>query len=502
MAKNPLLNKQKIKHKFINLPKSAGILDDYAVRKNISSKEGSVEHIPTEDNHIINKLYFDNHTFWEEASSTKIQPKSHSFVGATYFTSNNYQDSAGNNLLNFVSSKLKCSRDFIVENNNVGIGITTPDFPLDVVGDVRVNGKMRTKGPLYFTGSDLLINDWHICYANGGLRFTETSVSDNRLMLKDGGNVGIGTQTPSAPLTIKKDTTTMLELDRTDNENVNNVFAIEVASAFSSPNYDYMSIGNTGQNNIVISGKDKVGIKLVNPISDLEIGGNADHIHTFRMDSYGQNGFEWRTSGTPGYTLDLNYKNPYNIAATIFGIRYTGEVGIGTTAPNARLHVNGDTLIEGDLNVTGNFMGNQIYGEMGYHNHTGTTLTFPDTEWVNLYFTVADNLNGFSYTGGFMESSNLTCQVAGKYQAIYRLSGSGQNNHVYHSNVFVNNEINNELCGDHKKMSAGGDIIPMGGSCFIDLNVGDNISVAVRDYEGSGNGDYYSAVLNLVRIGD
>jgi len=156
----------------------------------------------------------------------------------------------------------------------------------------------------------------------------------------------------------------------------------------------------------------------------------------------------------------------------------------------------------GNLRIEGNFTGNQIYGEMGYHNHTGTTLTFPDTVWSYMYFTNATNLNGFTYVGGFMESSNLTCQVAGKYQAIYRLSGSGQNNHIYHSNVFVNSVVRNELCGDHKKMSAGGDVSPMGGNCFIDLNVGDDVAVAVRDFGGAGDGDYYSGVINLVRIGN
>jgi hypothetical protein len=61
MAKrNPLLNRQVKNIKTIDLPKSAGILDDYAVRKNIASKEGTIEHTPTEDNHIVNKKYVDD----------------------------------------------------------------------------------------------------------------------------------------------------------------------------------------------------------------------------------------------------------------------------------------------------------------------------------------------------------------------------------------------------------------------------------------------------------
>jgi len=40
--------------------KSKGILDDYSVRRNVATKEGTIEHIPTEDNHIVNKRYVDN----------------------------------------------------------------------------------------------------------------------------------------------------------------------------------------------------------------------------------------------------------------------------------------------------------------------------------------------------------------------------------------------------------------------------------------------------------
>ncbi len=40
--------------------KSKGILDDHAVRQNVASKEGTIEHTPTEDNHIVNKKHVDN----------------------------------------------------------------------------------------------------------------------------------------------------------------------------------------------------------------------------------------------------------------------------------------------------------------------------------------------------------------------------------------------------------------------------------------------------------
>lgn len=46
---------------------------------------------------------------------------------------------------------------------------------------------------------------YHLSYFNGGLNFTETGVADYRLFIKDGGNVGIGTTSPSAKLEVNGD---------------------------------------------------------------------------------------------------------------------------------------------------------------------------------------------------------------------------------------------------------------------------------------------------------
>lgn len=56
---NPLIPRKPTPIKLAYTRKSAGILDDYAIRKNVSTKEGTIEHIPTDDNHITNKKYVD-----------------------------------------------------------------------------------------------------------------------------------------------------------------------------------------------------------------------------------------------------------------------------------------------------------------------------------------------------------------------------------------------------------------------------------------------------------
>ena len=59
MARNPLIIKRVKQPVMVRLNQSAGILDDHAVRKNVATKEGTIEQVPTEDNHIANKLYVD-----------------------------------------------------------------------------------------------------------------------------------------------------------------------------------------------------------------------------------------------------------------------------------------------------------------------------------------------------------------------------------------------------------------------------------------------------------
>lgn len=48
------------KDKQIFLKKSAGILDDFSIRKNVATREGTIEKIPVNNSDIVNKLYVDS----------------------------------------------------------------------------------------------------------------------------------------------------------------------------------------------------------------------------------------------------------------------------------------------------------------------------------------------------------------------------------------------------------------------------------------------------------
>ena len=74
MAKNPLIRKYDKKVNGPLLNKSAGILDDHAVRKVVATKEGSITRTPTADIDIANKKYVDDTAggggFWSRVVTT------------------------------------------------------------------------------------------------------------------------------------------------------------------------------------------------------------------------------------------------------------------------------------------------------------------------------------------------------------------------------------------------------------------------------------------------
>ncbi len=88
---------------------------------------------------------------------------------------------------------------------------------LDATGRLGIGAVPATGSPLTIrgTGSDSAwlqlvdsagANQWNLNYMDGGLNFAETGVSDFRLYLEDGGEVGIGTGAPDARLNVQNST--------------------------------------------------------------------------------------------------------------------------------------------------------------------------------------------------------------------------------------------------------------------------------------------------------
>ncbi len=93
----------------------------------------------------------------------------------------------------------------------------TERMRLDAAGRLGIGTVPATGSPLTIRGtgskSEWLqlvdstgANQWHLNYTDAGLNFAETGVSDFRLYLEDGGNVGIGTGAPDGKLNVQNTT--------------------------------------------------------------------------------------------------------------------------------------------------------------------------------------------------------------------------------------------------------------------------------------------------------
>jgi hypothetical protein len=196
----------------------------------------------------------------------------------------------------------------IAASGNVGIGTTSPAYKLDVNGDAYIS-----------------LND-SLYLGNANSRITSNSSSDilyfpnrdhvfgsvisgadvERMRITEAGKVGIGTTSPSQKLTVRDDSTSAYPITL---ENVN----IGTPGVHTGIRFGY--INNTYQKGaIIFEGQDSSGRgKMFFAMEATANSANADETDA-KM------------------TID-----------------YSGNVGIGTTSPGAKLHVVGDIVATGDV---------------------------------------------------------------------------------------------------------------------------------------------------------
>jgi hypothetical protein len=246
---------------------------------------------------------------------------------------------------------------------NVGIGTTSPQEKLTVIGMAN------------FTGG-LIAND--TLFVNGSM-------------------VGIGTTTPSAKLEVVSsgvdDQGFMLRLSKTVSGTGENYIKLvgdvqEWDIGIRENPGNYFSIGRSGiAYDFVINQNGSVGIGTTTPTERLVVMGNLSINHSAGTSS---TLFVDSTSGnvgigtsSPATTLDvkgkLNVTGNTSIAQdTLFVDNTSSRVGIGTASPTQKLHVIGDVNISGDLKMGANnidFTTTRITevsaGELGIRRNTG-----------------------------------------------------------------------------------------------------------------------------------
>jgi hypothetical protein len=219
--------------------------------------------------------------------ATAAQPNITSVGTLTGFTSTGIDDNATSTAITIDSSE------------NVGIGTTSPSVPLEVnvsgVGDVfKLTRDTGTAGELNidFAGANTNFNS-----EQGGFTFETSSVA-SAMAITAAGNVGIGTTSPAAPLSI---------------------------SGSSTGEYDALILRNS---NAAASGQSAAMIFEVSSGTSGTEAASVAKISGLRTGS--------------GSTGDLLFHTTNaGVSAEAMRIASSGNVGIGTASPLAKNHITG-----------------------------------------------------------------------------------------------------------------------------------------------------------------
>ena len=304
--------------------------------------------------------------------SIKLSPNN---TEATYVTTltNNYSSTLGTELksgtynilthgngtgtaLNFTNGAM--TFDFrnseymrITDAGNVGIGTTSPTAALDVNGEIAIRGgEGADDARMHFRASDnsnrfTIETDLDGSTSNDLLGFRAAG-TDNILVLKGNGNVGIGTDSPGEKLGV-------LGNIRLENGAQRNIIGPtnENLGIFANPNGSdegiLFSTDNGVTTEMIILNGGNVGIGTTSPGDALEVNGAISTTSSNFVSASTGSILTLQTASAP-------YSYSYINAAAAGGVMISaalalqtdaGNVGIGTTSPSAKLDVNGDILI-------------------------------------------------------------------------------------------------------------------------------------------------------------
>jgi hypothetical protein len=241
-------------------------------------------------------------------------------------------------------------------SGNVGIGTSSPNSHLHVSGSGNQGFTLQSATAAAET--DLISNaagggSWAMGtgWASAGvgkLYFYDNNAGATRFLIDNNGNVGIGTTNPND------------KLDVAGNIRMSSGYYLSSVGGNLKLNADSANDIEFYQNGVVKAGiyDGNVGIGTAAPNFNLDVnrgGTSADVI--LGIDANGSSAYSpmlyFRNTGAAISKImsaqDLQFQNTSN--AALLYIKNTGNVGIGTTNPTAKLDVQGDINVSGNINA-------------------------------------------------------------------------------------------------------------------------------------------------------
>jgi len=316
--------------------------------------------------------------------------------------------------------------DWIINGNdlyssvtgNVGIGTTTPQADLHVAG----SGQFHLEGPaadIYFINTSGSKTGRINYDGNGDLMFLPNSTVEV-MRMKNNGNIGIGTASPSSKLDISNGGINSAEAMLTLQSGADQFKIVDVGDG------DYGIIGNDNNGSyfktvegasgitgaeIHLTNNGNVGFGTSSPDHILHAMGSGDQYLQVESSTNDNAGIRFiRTSSTNGdwmiYNNNGNLRFGFdndllsNSPTDLLNIEQnTGNVGIGTNSPNEKLEVNGHIRMTDGNQGAGKFMVSDANGTASW-----TDVSLNDNDWTingnDMYSAVSGNVGIGTTTPG------------------------------------------------------------------------------------------------------
>ena len=266
---------------------------------------------------------------------------------------------------------------------DLGIGVTSPAYPLDVNGNAKVNGT------LYFSSDNIsYISGTNSLRASGQLesvgkfRTYSDLIADGTLAVSGTGdsyftgNVGIGTTSPSAKLHVEGESGSIYVQSTTNNQNASVSFNSKIGTT-QLLKWEIGTNINTGADFeiydrvanstrfLVEEGTGNVGIGTTGPSEKLDVLGRIRS--SFNSGDYTEMG-----SSDSGGFLGMFSGGVEKILFRTYGDSYFngGNVGIGVTSPTYKLDVNGVIRLQSSNQIYFGGTGSIPYWKVGVQNTT------------------------------------------------------------------------------------------------------------------------------------